>query len=67
MTLQVQRSATSATTGWNITRTMSSPAVLTYNWTGLTILNHRYYFRVIAISASGATATSAVVSALTLP
>jgi hypothetical protein len=67
VTLQVQRSATSATAGWNITRVMTSPNVTSYNWTGLTLRNHRYWFRVIAVSASGATATSAVVSALTLP
>jgi FtsP/CotA-like multicopper oxidase with cupredoxin domain len=52
---------------WGAARTMTSPTVTQYTYSGLTLRNHRYYFRVISVSATGATATSAVVSGLTLP
>jgi hypothetical protein len=64
--IRVQASPTSATGPWT-TRTLGSPTLTSYTWTGLALRNHRYWFRILSVSATGATAASNVVSALTLP
>jgi FtsP/CotA-like multicopper oxidase with cupredoxin domain len=51
---------------WTTTRNFIA-STLTYNWTALTMRNHRYWFRVLSVDAAGNTAASTAVSALTLP